>query len=384
MLTPDRRSLSPNYDLIGVRGGIAKLTTPALILDLPAFRANTRQMVKQCTDAGIQLRPHGKTHKCSRIALEQLANGARGICAATAREGIVFANAGIRGILVTAPVAQLRHMQALAELTQNGADIAVVIDHPNGVAAWQSVLGNTGRPVQALVDIDLGMQRTGATSIEMIIEIARAINVCPALRYVGVQAYSGRVQHINDYAERRKAYWGQLDKLEGAISALSSKALAPEIISGGGTGTFGIDVERGIYTESQAGSFAFMDVEYNEVEFFKSDQNPYLTALYLRTSVVSANLRQHVTLNAGFKAFATDGPLPLLYGGAFVGCEYELYGDEYGRLLLKDGRNPPPVGTYVDLITPHCDPTVNLHDYFHVVEGDTIVDVWDIDARGVL
>jgi D-serine deaminase-like pyridoxal phosphate-dependent protein len=384
MLSPNNAIRVPNADLIGVPGGIAQLTTPALMLDLPRFRANQARMMRQCASAGIKLRPHGKTHKCSRLAAEQLATGALGICCATPHEAVAFANAGIRDLLITAPVVQPRHMRALADLHNEGADLMIVIDHPDGVDAWEALLDCSGRPLSALVDIDIGMGRTGAGTVEQAVAIATRLSASKALEYTGIQAYSGRVQHINDYTERRRTYWCQLDRLERAIVALRNKGLSPAIVSGGGTGTFAIDVERGIYTESQAGSYIFMDVEYNEVKLFEHQPNPYAVSLTLRTSVLSANVPGYVTLNAGFKSFATDGPLPQLCGRAFAGASYELYGDEYGRLVLGTDCAKPALGSFVDLVTPHCDPTVNLHDFLHVVEGDMLVDIWRIDARGVL
>ncbi len=384
MLSPHKSLAAANADLIGVPGGLTQLTTPALLLDLQRFRANQAHMRRQCASAGIKLRPHGKTHKCSRLAAEQIAAGALGICCATPHEGIAFARAGIRDLLITAPVVQPRHMQALADLHSEGVDLTIVIDHVDGISAWEALLSGTPRPLSALVDIDIGMGRTGAGSVEQVVAIARRLSGSRTLEYTGVQAYSGRVQHVNDYGERRRTYWSQLDRLERAICALKNAGLPPAIVSGGGTGTFAIDVERGLYTESQAGSYIFMDVEYNDVKLFEHHPNPYCVSLTLRTSVISANVGGYVTLNAGFKSFATDGPLPELSGTAFQGASYELYGDEYGRLVLGAGCARPAVGTCVDLVTPHCDPTVNLHDFLHVTEGDTLVDIWRIDARGVL
>jgi 3-hydroxy-D-aspartate aldolase len=139
-----------------------------------------------------------------------------------------------------------------------------------------------------------------------------------------------------------------------------------------------------LYTETQVGSYVFMDVEYNAVELFRGANNPYATSLFLRTSVLSANVPGQVTLNAGFKSFATDGPPPELYGDAWPGARYEFFGDEYGRLVLPKVHRDVPPGSIVDVVTPHCDPTVNLHDFYHLIEGDTLVDIWSIDARGVL
>ena len=384
MLSPDKLTLGANADLIGTPGSAAHLTTPALVLDLERFRANQAYMMGLCRAAGIKLRPHGKTHKCSRLAFEQLAAGAVGTCCATSHEAIAFARAGVGKLLITSPVVQPRHLRVLADLHEAGIDLMIVIDQIDAIAAWETLLSNPDRPLPALVDIDIGMGRTGASTLEQALAIGRRLSGSRTLAYAGVQAYSGRVQHINDYQERRRVYWDQLDRLEASLEALENAGLPAPIVSGGGTGTFAIDVERGLFTESQAGSYIFMDVEYNDVELFEGSPCPYGVSLTLCASIISANIPGHVTLNTGFKSFATDGPLPKLQGEAFVSARYELYGDEYGRIILGPGQCAPPVGTCVELVTPHCDPTVNLHDHLHVVAGDALVDIWRIDARGVL
>jgi D-serine deaminase-like pyridoxal phosphate-dependent protein len=384
MLSPDKLTLAANADLVGMPGSAAHLTTPALVLDLERFRANQAHMMRLCGAAGIKLRPHGKTHKCSRLAFEQIAAGAVGICCATPHEAIAFAKAGVGNLLITSPVVQPRHLRALADLHEAGVDLMIVIDQVDAIAAWEALLSSPERPLPALVDIDLGMGRTGASTLEQALAIGRRLSGSRTLAYAGVQAYSGRVQHINDYQERRRIYSAQLDRVEASLEALESAGLPAPIVSGGGTGTFALDVERGLYTESQAGSYIFMDVEYNDVELFDGSPCPYGVSLTLRASVISTNVPGHVTLNAGFKSFATDGPLPKLHGEALAGMRYELYGDEYGRLILNPEQCAPPIGTCVALVTPHCDPTVNLHDHLHVIEGDTLVDIWRIDARGVL
>jgi len=372
-----------NAHLIGVRGAAARLATPALTIDLAKMRANLAWMNRRCAAAGMRLRPHGKTHKCSAIAREQLSAGAAGICAASPHEAIAFARAGIRGLLVTAPVVQPAHLAALADLHRRGVDLMVVIDHPDGVAAWTKALGRVERKLPVLVDVDLGMGRTGARSPKDVVEIARRVDASAALSNAGVQAYSGRVQHIERFGERRRVYLEQIRKLAAALRSLEAAGFAAKIVSGGGTGTFAIDIEHGLYTESQAGSYLFMDVEYNAVELFRTQRNPYSTALLMRTSVISAHVPGHVTINAGFKCFATDGPAPALQGALARAARYEFFGDEYGRVVLGKGQRAPKVGSHVDLITPHCDPTVNLHDFYHVLAGDTLIGIWPIDARGV-
>ena len=111
---------------------------------------------------------------------------------------------------------------------------------------------------------------------------------------------------------------------------------------------------------------------------------PFQTALLMQCSVVSTNAEGIVTINGGFKTFATDGPKPEIADPELAGAVYDRFGDEHGKIVLGEGNAAPELGAPISLITPHCDPTVNLHDYLHCVRGDKLVDIWPIDARGVL
>jgi 3-hydroxy-D-aspartate aldolase len=100
--------------------------------------------------------------------------------------------------------------------------------------------------------------------------------------------------------------------------------------------------------------------------------------------VISKNVPGRVTIDAGLKSFATDGPLPRVRTGAAVGTTYSFFGDEHGCLTFPTPTDCLPLGSIVALVTPHCDPTINLHDYLHVVRHNTIVDIWRTVGRGVL
>jgi D-serine deaminase-like pyridoxal phosphate-dependent protein len=223
---------------------------------------------------------------------------------------------------------------------------------------------------------------------EAAVALARQAAGTPHLVYRGVQAYSGRVQHIETYADRAEEYGRQLDELQLILERLAREDLAAEIVTGGGTGTHGIDRTRGVFTEHQAGSYIFMDVQYNAVELLRGAAPPFETALTIRCTVVSANARGFVTVNGGFKCFATDGPPPVIapggFGGAPEGARFEYFGDEHGRILFAHPDDRLEIGDQIELVTPHCDPTVNLHDWVHGVRGDTLEAIWPIDARGVL
>lgn len=373
-----RASMSPNVGLIGQPDGAARLMTPALVLDRPVFLANLRAMQARCAAAGLSLRPHAKTHKSAVIAQAQIEAGAVGICCATPHEVLALGQAGVPDILLTSPVADPERIRQLARLSRS-LSLGVVVDHPSQVTMWTDAVEDRPSRLRVLVDVDIGMGRTGVR-MDQVTRLARLVEQAPNLTFDGVQAYSGQVQHIASFVERQATYGAQLDELRQRLVELERAGLPPRTVTGGGTGTMSLDMASGVFTEVQGGSYAFMDVEYNEVELVERDANPFASSLFVKALVISANVQGHVTLNAGFKCLSADGPAPRP-AAASRDWRYMFFGDEYGRLA---GSDLPGLGEAVALIVPHCDPTVNLHDVYHVVEDGTLVDIWDIDARGVL
>jgi D-serine deaminase-like pyridoxal phosphate-dependent protein len=366
-------------------GGLDRITTPALVLRLELFERNLARMGAFLKPSGMSIRPHSKTHKCSEIAKRQIAAGALGTCCATLREADAMVAAGIAGVLITSPVVGTAKIERLARLNTAAEELMVVADNPDNVRALAHAARTTGDELTVLVDVDVGMQRTGVASVAAAVELAKQIDTSDGIRFGGIQGYSGMVQHIEEYGDRAATYIVHLDRFAATAAALTEAGLAPAIVTGGGTGTIAIDAARGVINEHQAGSYIFMDVEYNLVEIAEDRQAaPFETALTMRNTVISANADGFVTIDGGFKCFATDGPFPELCGGAPRGAAYSYFGDEHGRIEFADAGETLPVGTQVELVTPHCDPTVNLHDFIHAVRGDVIEDIWRIDARGVL
>ena len=298
---------------------------------------------------------------------------------------------GIAGVLITSPVVGQAKINRLAALNQKAERLKVVVDNPMNGRDLGEAMSRTGRHLEVLIDIDVGMHRTGVADIAAVIDLARKIEGSPSLSYRGVQGYSGRVQHIEDFDARHKEYGAQMDFLASVVDELVTSGLGPSIVSGGGTGTHDIDRARGLFTEHQTGSYALMDVEYNAVELVKGANAgglPFVTSLFMQCSVVSNNADGFVTIDGGFKCFATDGPKPAVFSaeisGGLDGAAYDRFGDEHGKIILPAGAAKPNLGDIITLITPHCDPTVNLHNYYHCVRGNRLVDIWKIDARGVL
>ncbi|MFN4088953.1 MAG: DSD1 family PLP-dependent enzyme [Alphaproteobacteria bacterium] len=379
-------ALGPNAHLIGMAGSRERLNTPVLLLDLDALERNIAAMADFARMHGIGLRPHAKTHKSVEIARRQIAAGARGICCATLGEAEAIAGAGIPGVLITSPVVQPDKIARLTALNTRAEGLMAVVDDPANVAALAAAAEAAGKPLTLLIDVEVGSRRTGVHSAQAATALARQIASSPALRFAGIQGYAGNLQHKYDYTERREAATEVTGWLRRVADALAAEGLAPEIVTGGGTGTHEIDARAGLMTELEVGSYVVMDVDYGAVALREDDPRPFADALFVRTSVVGAAHEAFAVTDGGLKAFATDAPSPpRIARGAPEGATYGFAGDEHGRVFYPDGGAGAPrlaIGDAVECVTPHCDPTVNLYDHYHVVRGDTLVAIWPVDARG--
>lgn len=375
--------LGPNAPLIGKPGSRALLDTPALLIDLDATERNIAAMAAHARAVDVALRPHAKTHKSVRIAERQVAAGAVGICCATLGEAEVMVAAGIPGVHITSPQVTPPKIARLITLNaEPHRGLSVVIDHPDNLLALDRAAQEARKPLDVLVDFSAGHARTGAASEQDLAALVYAAVKAEALNFRGIQSYSGNLQHIPIRAERRAKALSQLDRLRGMLARLRDSGIEVPIVTGAGTGTFDLDPEARVFTELQVGSYVFMDVDYLRAMKDGHNAPPFETALFVATSVVSTNALGYVTTDAGLKCFATDGPAPEIAAGAPPESRYEFFGDEHGKLILPPGAPRPTLGAMIECVTPHCDPTVNLHDVYHVVRGGTLVDIWPVDARG--
>jgi D-serine deaminase-like pyridoxal phosphate-dependent protein len=370
-------NLPADPDLIGQPGSRASIPTPAAVLDLDAFERNVAKMAERAAAAGLALRPHSKSHKCPALALKQLEAGAAGICCAKLAEAETMAAAGIGSILVTSPIAGALNAERAARLADALPDFRIVVDHVDGVAELAEA---AAAPIQVLIDVDVGLGRTGVTSPEQAAEVARAIAAQPNLTLLGVQGYGGAWQHIEGANARAAAVAEGMTRLSAAVAAILATGAEVQVITGGGTGTFAADAAQGVLNEVQPGSFAFMDREYREA--LKADPDgAFEQSLFVATTVISANHAKWVTLDGGLKAFSTDGPAPLPATPKFAGCGYRFFGDEHGMLMRPDGVDVAR-GERVELIPGHIDPTMDRYDVLHLVRGEVLVDIVPIEARG--
>lgn len=370
-----------NEDLIGKPGSRAELATPALVLDLDAFERNVAKMADHCKRNGLSLRPHSKTHKSLDIARAQLAAGAVGQCCAKLGEAETMGEGGVESLIVTSPIVTARGIARAMALNAKISDLMLTVDNPENAKALAAAAKAAGKPLKVLVDLDPSLHRTGIAPGEPAMALAKQIHADDNLILRGLQCYAGQVMHIEDFATRREKSLVAMKTLGETRDAFKAAGLPCDICSGGGTGSFDIDPEAHVLTELQGGSYIFMDKQYNDVKAGNGASVPFETSLFVQMSVISNNTPGLVTTDAGFKAFSTDAEAPVLLSGAPEGAAYFFFGDEQGGIALPDGGTLP-LGASLTAITPHCDPTVNLYDCYHVVRDDTLVAIWPINARG--
>jgi 3-hydroxy-D-aspartate aldolase len=368
--------------LIGQQGSRAALNTPVLVLNVDQLDRNIAAMQALVRTYSVALRPHAKTHKSVEIARRQIAAGAVGVCCAKIGEAEVLADGGIEGLLITSPVAAPAAIARLAALAKRSAGLIAAVDNPGVASRLQTALASTGASLDVVIDIDPGIRRTGVASAEAAVDLAETISRCANLTLRGVQYYCGVQQHIEDFAARRDAIVERTAYLNQVIAALSGAGYPPEIVTGSGTGTHRIDLELGVFTELQAGSYTLMDKQYLDCDLVGDGSTPFPPSLAVDARVVSANHAPLVTIDAGFKSLSTDGGAAQVVSGAPSDAVFAFMGDEHAALVSPGIGEALSPGDLVSLTVPHCDPTVNLYDHYHVVRDHTLVDIWPVDGRG--
>ena len=382
MLPPEIAQRTHIKDALAKRGSPDsryRMATPAAIVDLGLLERNISTAAGVLKGRSIALRPHTKSHKCSYLARLQAEAGAVGICCAKLGEAEAMAENGIRSILITSPIFGLEAAARALRLANAIPDFAVAVDNPVAVEQLGSVAQTYSFILPVLIDVDVGQRRTGVVSPEMALELARAIAKQPFLKLRGVQGYGGGWQHIPGAEPRRAAVVQGMSMLGKVTGALRAEGFAVPVVTGGGTGTLNADLSLGLLNEIQPGSYIFMDREYQEA--LGQDNPRFETSLLVQAQVISANQAEHVTLDAGLKAFATDGPMPRPASAGFENCEYRFFGDEFG-MLSRPGERQISLGDRIEFEVPHCDPTVDRYDVFHLVRGDVLVEIVPIEGRG--
>jgi 3-hydroxy-D-aspartate aldolase len=365
----------------------AEIDTPALVLDLDAYERNLDRMAAFARKAGVRVRPHAKTHKSPDIGRDQIARGAVGLCCQKVSEAEILAEGGITDILVSNEVAGAAKIARLAALARN-VRLSVCCDDVENVGELQAAAAAAGSRVHVLVEIDVGGRRCGIAPGAEAARLAKRIADAPNLAFDGLQAYHGSAQHLRTETERRAAIAQAVAAVQTTQAQLATLGLSARTIGGAGTGTFEIETASGVYNELQPGSYIFMDADYARNS--GSGGGPFDTfehALFVLSTVMSAPVPERGVLDAGHKSIPIDSGMPTPW--QLPGAVYTRPSDEHGVLDLSACKSPPKRGDKVMLVPGHCDPTVNLHDWYVGVRGlgtgqARVERVFPVAARGAV
>ncbi len=354
--------------------------TPALLLDLNAFERNVARLAQAVAGTPVRLRPHSKSHKCPVIALRQVAGGAVGVCCQKVSEAEAMIFGGVSDVLVSNQIVGTPKIARLVALAKQ-ARVAVCVDDPGNVLALNDAALAFGVRLPVLVEIDVGMNRCGVEPGEPALALVKQVAASPGLRFAGLQAYHGAAQHIRNYSMRKEAIDIAGEKTRRTVELLRRHGVTCEGVSGAGTGTYQFEAGSGIWNELQAGSYVFMDADY--MKNLTPDGTPgseFEQSLFVYATVMSRPTKDRAVLDAGLKALSVDSGMPVVAGMPDV--EFLRASDEHGKLTLHDPGRALPLGSKVRLVPGHCDPTVNLYDWYVCYRIGRVEALWPITARG--
>jgi len=358
------------------------IQTPSLLLDLDALERNIIKMRQRCERMGIRHRPHGKMHKSADIArLQMELGGACGICCQKVSEAEVFARAGIKDILISNQVRDPYKIDRMARIPILGTRTLCCVDDIDNVGELSEAAVRHGSEIECLVEIDCGAERCGVVEVAEIVAIAKAIDAASNIKFGGIQAYQGAMQHMESFNDRKTKADIAIQMVAKAVDALMAAGLECDIIAGGGTGSYHFEGNSGVYNELQCGSYAFMDADYGRIldrNGNRIDRDEWEHSLLLLTTVMSHAKPDKAICDAGLKSQSVDSGLPTVYERSDV--DYIKCTDEHG--VIADPLGVLRINDRLKLVPGHCDPTCNLHDWYVGVRNGRVESVWPISARG--
>jgi D-serine deaminase-like pyridoxal phosphate-dependent protein len=365
----------------------AAVDTPALLIDLDAFERNLDAMAAAAKKLGVRLRPHAKTHKSPMIATKQIARGAVGVCCQKVSEAEVLVAGGVSDVLVSNEVVGAYKLERLAKLARH-ARIGVCVDHPDMITQLTAAADRAGSQIEVLVEIDVGAKRCGVAPGSAAVALARQIASTRALSFGGLQAYYGSAQHMRSPAERRAAIDAASKATAETVRPLADAGFACRTIGGAGTGTFELEGASGIWNELQPGSYIFMDADYaKNIADDGRNASRFEHALFVLATVMSRPTDHRAVVDAGLKALSTDSGFPVIHGHPDM--RFHRAADEHGVIDLEGAAGRPQLGEKIFLIPGHCDPTVNLYDWYVGIRGfgtpnAHVETLWPVAARGAI
>ncbi len=356
--------------------GIETLDTPSLVVDLDRLEANIARWAAYAKDAGVKLRPHGKTHKCVEIARRQLAAGAVGLTLAKIGEAEVMARAGVGDIFLAYEVVGGPKLPRLLELMRT-IRVRVGVDSMEVASPLAEAAASAGVTVDVMLEVDTGLGRCGAAPGEPLLALAKAVARSRGLRLAGIFTYRGYRPDL-EAAGREE---GEIMVREA--ERLRAAGFAVDDVSVGSTPTGRPAARVPGVTEVRPGTYVFNDA----MQVRWGSATPEECALVVACRVISRPSRDVAVLDAGSKALTAErGPFSsrgdshgVLRG--YPDCQIDRLWEEHGRVQLTEDARRLRVGDIVEVIPAHVCPTVNLARRLVCLRDGRVEATWDVAAR---
>jgi D-serine deaminase-like pyridoxal phosphate-dependent protein len=361
---------------------VSEIDTPALVVDLEIFERNLARVADYAREHSLRLRPHTKTHKSVRLARRQIALGAAGLTVAKVSEAEIMASAEPDDLLVAYPI--IGHTK-LARLTQVARGTRVTVALDSSFAARQ--LSDAARAAQVeigvLAEVDVGLGRVGVAPGEPLLQLAQVIEKLPHLRLAGLAFYPGHIKSVDESGQRALSQLSDL--LHGILDDFRAAGIETGIVSGGSTPTLFHSHEIHGLTEIRPGTYVFNDLNTIRSGACALED----CAATILATVVSTARPGQMIIDGGSKTFSSDrlaNTAEVTFGQIVEapGARFHKMNEEHGFVDLSHAEAEFSVGDRVRVIPNHICVAVNLHEKVYGVRGDTVEEVWPVDARGKL
>lgn len=356
------------------------LETPAVVVDLDTMEANMQEFVTFADRHDVALRSHVKTHKIPDIAhRQQSLTGGDGILCQTLSEAEVMAQNGIEDIYLSYMVVEESKLDRLVWLSERLDEFATTVDCPGNIDPLQNAAERHDVTVDAVLEVDVGLDRTGAPLGEPAVAMAERIRDAPNLSFAGIMGYEGHVNALADSPEEyEQMCFEVMDDLEETVELVEDVGITVDDVKVGSTGTSRHSGKHPVVTEINPGMYPFNDAN---VVSWAGPIGVEECSLTVLTTVISKPTDDRVIVDAGSKTMSFDvDPQPIPKGRDNV--EYANASEEHGWIDASEAEEPIEVGDRLEFVVPHVCTTINLHDTLVGTRDGRVEEIWNVQGRG--
>jgi len=360
---------------------VEEVPTPAVVVDLDTMDRNLAEYHDAVAAHGVRLRPHTKTHKTPALAHRQTAfPNARGVACQTLSEAEVLAHGGHDDVYLSYMVVAPEKCDRLVRLAESIGSFATTVDGPGNVEPLAAAAADRDTVVDVVLEVDVGMGRVGAASVEDAVALAEDVAGRPSLRVAGLMTYEGHVAYGPESPTTAEGFEAAcldaMDDVAAVVDAVEDAGVAVPEVKVGSTPTSRYSCRHDVVDEVNPGMYAFNDRRLVEAT---PDVEPADCALTVLSTVISAPADDRAVVDAGSKSICPDVDLRPL--SRRDGLTYHDASEEHGWLRVDDDVDVA-VGDRVGFVPPHVCSTVNLHDALVGVRDGEVADVWTVQGRG--